>query len=138
VKPLKALLRHGCRANAGQPVENAAHALAEPIDNSIRGRAANIELLCAERIQLEERRCGRIEQAAALDDGQEWMLVRSQNSSPVRQRKSPVSGLEQGNTGRFGPERLGLRKRAAWKCGRVNGAVPLFMYLDLDVKYCIG
>ena len=50
--------------------KNAAHALAELIDNSIQAKATGVEVLCAEKeTQLEQRRRSRIHQIGVLDNG---------------------------------------------------------------------
>lgn len=50
--------------------KDAAHAIAELMDNSIQADAANVELLCGERVDRQMRRSrSRIHQLAVLDDG---------------------------------------------------------------------
>jgi hypothetical protein len=116
--------------------KNAAHALAELIDNSIQAGATEVEVLCAEKeIQLEQRRRSRIHQIAVLDNGTGMdstvlrMALQFGNGTYLAEDKH--TGM-----GRFG---MGLPCSSISQCKRVDVWTwqsgvenAIYTYLDLN------
>lgn len=97
--------------------KNAAHALAELMDNSIQANATRVELLCAEReTQLQTRKRRRLEQIAVLDNGDgmdaDTLRLALQFGSGTRLVTGKQSGI-----GRFG---MGLPASSISQCTRVD------------------
>lgn len=97
--------------------KNAAHAVAELMDNSIQAGANVVELLCAEReTQLEARKRRRIEQIAILDNGcgmdSDTLRLALQFGNGTRLVSGKQSGI-----GRFG---MGLPASSISQCTRVD------------------
>ena len=115
--------------------KNAAHALAELMDNSIQAGAKNVELLCAEQVvQNPQRVRRRINKIAVLDDAcgmnSETLRMALQFGNGTRLEESKWDGI-----GRFG---MGLPASSVSQCLRVevwswqDGAEnALYTYLDL-------
>jgi hypothetical protein len=115
--------------------KNAAYALAELMDNSIQAGATQVELLCAEREIIDQRRRMRIDEIAVLDNGS------GMNADVLKKALQFGNGThltadQQTGMGRFG---MGLPSASISQCKRVdvwswqNGdRSALHTYLDLD------
>jgi len=116
--------------------KNAAHAIAELMDNAIQAGASHVELLCGERKQqVDQRKRSRIEQIAVLDDGcgmdANVLRIALQFGNGTYLNEDKHTGI-----GRFG---MGLPSSSISQCERVevwswqNGVEnALYSYLDLD------
>lgn len=116
--------------------KNAAHALAELMDNSIQAGAKNVELLCGERTtQLQANTVLRVHQIAVLDDGggMDTRVLRMalQFGNGTRLTDEAQTGI-----GRFG---MGLPSSSVSQCRRVDVwswqtgvESAIHTYLDLD------
>ena len=116
--------------------KNAAHAIAELMDNSIQAKAKNVELLCAEQtIQLAQRVRRRINQIGVLDDAEgmdaHTLRIALQFGNGTRLDDANRDGI-----GRFG---MGLPASSISQCQKVevwtwqNGvANALYSYLGLE------
>jgi len=116
--------------------KNAAHALAELMDNSIQAGAKNVELLIAEESeQLRQRQRKRVTQIAVLDDAAgmsaDVLRMALQFGNGTRLQSEDQTGI-----GRFG---MGLPASSISQCRRVDVWTwqdgiesAIWSYLDLD------
>lgn len=116
--------------------KNAAHAIAELIDNSIQAGATKVELLCGEKqVQREQRRRSAIHQVAVLDNGRGMdatvlrLALQFGNGTYLQPEKH--TGI-----GRFG---MGLPSSSISQCQRVevwswqdDVKNAIYTYLDLE------
>ncbi len=116
--------------------KNAAHAIAELIDNSIQAGATEVELLCGEKqVQREQRRRSAIHQVAVLDNGRGMdatvlrLALQFGNGTYLQPEKH--TGI-----GRFG---MGLPSSSISQCQRVDvwswqdgPENAIYTYLDLE------
>ncbi len=113
---------------------DAAHALAELVDNAIQAGARNVEVICLDKVeQLEERQRRRVDRIAVLDDG-------SGMSAEVLQMAlqfgngTHLSYEQQDGIGKFG---MGLPNSSISQCQRVDvwtwqHGQTLHSYLDVE------
>lgn len=116
--------------------KNAAHAIAELMDNAIQAEATMVELLCGERTSLvSQRQRSRIETIAVLDNGggmdEATLRMALQFGNGTRLDPADQTGI-----GRFG---MGLPASSVSQCTRVevwtwqNGPESaIYSYLDLE------
>lgn len=116
--------------------KNAAHAIAELMDNAIQADATMVELLCGERTSLvSQRQRSRIETIAVLDNGNGMdaatLRMALQFGNGTRLEPSQQTGI-----GRFG---MGLPASSISQCTRVDVWTwqdgpdsAIHSYLDLD------
>ena len=112
--------------------KNAAHAIAELIDNSLQAGATNVQLLCAEMYQnTGTRNRAQINEIAVVDNGS------GMDASTLRQALAFGNGTrlnDRSGMGRFG---MGLPNSSLSQAARVDvwtwqgGAEPIHTYLDL-------
>jgi len=113
--------------------KNAAHAIAELIDNSLQAGATNVQLLCAEMYQTGgTRNHARIHEIAVIDNGS------GMNAPTLRQALAYGNGTrlnDRSGMGRFG---MGLPNSSLSQAARVDvwswqdGKEPIHTYLDLQ------
>jgi hypothetical protein len=116
--------------------KNAAHAIAELMDNAIQANAKLVELLVGEKVTMvEQRQRSRVDQLAVLDNGSgmtpEVLRMALQFGNGTR-----LDATQQTGIGRFG---MGLPASSISQCTRVdvwtwqNGPdSAVHSYLDLD------
>ena len=116
--------------------KNAAHAIAELMDNAIQAEATQVELLCGEKTSLvSQRQRSRVETIAVLDNGcgmdADTLRMALQFGNGTRLDPTQQTGI-----GRFG---MGLPASSISQCTRVDVWTwrgghenALHSYLDLD------
>jgi Histidine kinase-, DNA gyrase B-, and HSP90-like ATPase len=113
---------------------DAAHALAELVDNAVEATAGNIEILCTDKIErVEQRQRRRIDRIAVLDNGKgmakEILHLALQFGNGTHLKPAEQTGI-----GKFG---MGLPNSSISQCQRVDvwtwqDQTSLHSYLDVE------